>query len=352
MAEDVDPESKTEDPSPKRREEARSKGQIPFSAELVGATVLLAATLGLSIFGRDIGTAFLDIYRHDLKHPNVRELTPLATQELFIRTVLKAMLSLAPLFGLMLAAGIGASIAQVGFQITPERIEFNFEKLDPANGASRLFSMAAIVKGSLAILKVTAVGAVAYWVIDGRLGLILGLGRERLGGGALTAWSLVTRLAIILSAATMLIAAIDYFYTRRRFEIGLRMTKQEVKDENKEQEGDPQLKARMRQLARERARKKMLQEVPKATVVITNPTHYAVALRYDNGNDAAPILVAKGAGDFALAMIDLARENTVPIVERPPLARMLFALVKEGSPIPANLFRAVAEVIAIIYRLR
>jgi flagellar biosynthesis protein FlhB len=352
MAEDVDPESKTEDPSPKRREDARKQGQIPFSAELVGAVILLTASIGLSSFGKSIGGTFLEIYRHDLRELLYRDFTPLAAQELIARTALKAILAIAPLLGLMLAAGIAASIAQVGFQITPERIEFKLDKLNPANGVGRLFSGAAIVKGLLAILKVAAIGGVAYAVIDGRLAGILGLGRDRVAGASVTAWAVVTRLAISLSAATVLIAALDYFYTRRRFEIGLRMTKQEVKDEQKEQDGDPQQKARMRQLGRERARKKMLQEVPKATVVITNPTHYAVALRYENGSDAAPILVAKGAGEFAHAMMKLARENGVPILERPPLARAIFALVKEGSPIPNSLFQAVAEVIALIYRLK
>jgi flagellar biosynthesis protein FlhB len=352
MAEDVDPESKTEDPSPKRREDARLKGQIPFSAELVGAVILLAASIGLAAFGKDIGGTFAEIFRTDLRQLTTTEFSTLDAQVLIVRTTLKAILALAPLFGLLFAAGIAASIAQVGFQITPERLEFKLEKLNPAEGAQRLFSTAAIVKGLLAILKVLAIGGVAYWVIEGRLAPLLGLGRDRIGGAAVTAWSIVTRLAIYLSAATVLIAAIDYFYQRRRFEIGLRMTKQEVKDENKEQEGNPEYKGRMRQLARERAKKKMLQEVPKATVVITNPTHYAVALRYEAGNDAAPVLLAKGAGDFAKAMTDLARQRGVPILERPPLARAIFALVKEGAPIPNSLFQAVAEVIALIYRLR
>jgi flagellar biosynthetic protein FlhB len=165
------------------------------------------------------------------------------------------------------------------------------------------------------------------------------------------AWDLVLRLGLYLVGAMALIAAVDYFYQRRRFEISLRMTKQEVKDELKQDEGDPQQKARMRQIARERMKRKMLQSVPKATVVITNPTHYAVALRYNPG-DPAPVVVAKGAGVFALKIRDLARTHGVPIVERPALARGIYAAVKEGQPIPAVLFRAVAEVLAFIFRLR
>lgn len=351
MAEDVDPESKTEDPSPRRREEARKKGQIPFSAELVGAAVLLAAVVGLISFGGDIGRTLADVVRTELKQPHRGDLTPTGAQERIGRVAVRALSAMAPLFGILLAAGIAASVAQVGLQFTPEKFELKPEKLNPAEGAKRLFSTAALVKGGLGLLKVAAIAGIAYWVIEGRKGVVFSLGRYPLGGAAAAMWDLAMRLALYLVGAMAVVAAIDYFYQRRRFEIGLRMTKQEVKDELKQEEGDPQLKARMRQLARERMKRKMLTEVPKATVVITNPTHYAVALRYDAG-DPAPVVVAKGAGEFALKIRELARKHAVPLVERPELARGLYAAAKEGRPIPAVLFRAVAEVLAFIYRLR
>lgn len=351
MAEDVDPESKTEDPSPRRREEARRQGQIPFSTELVGAAVLLAAVVGLIYFGRGIGDGLLDVFRTDLREAFRPDLTPALAQELFTRLLLRALGVLTPFFGALLAAGVAASVAQVGLQITPEKLEFKPDRLNPADGAKRLFSVAALVKGGLGLLKVAAIGGVAYWVLEGRGGVLLTLGRQTLGGAAEAAWALALRLALYLVGATAFIAAIDYFYQRRRFEVGLRMTKQELKDELKQEEGDPQLKHRMRQLARERMKKKMLTAVPKATVVITNPTHYAVALRYTAG-DAAPVVVAKGAGAFAAKIRELARTHSVPLIERPVLARALYAGVKDGQPIPAGLFQAVAEVLAFIYRLR
>jgi flagellar biosynthetic protein FlhB len=351
MAEEVDEESKTEDPSPRRREEARKQGQVPFSQELVGAAVLLAAVAGLMWFGRSIGVGMLEVVRTDLARLFHPELTTAGAQELFARGVVRLLTVLAPWFGLMLAAGVAASVAQAGFQITPERLEFKPEKLNPAEGAQRLFSTAALVKGGLAVLKVVAIGGVAYWVFEGRFGVIVGLSRERLGGAVAAAWAVASRLALYLSAATALVAAADYLYQRRRFEAGLRMTKQEVKEELKQEEGDPQLKARVRQLARERSKRKMLAQVPKATVVITNPTHYAVALRYAGG-DAAPVVVAKGAGALARRIAELARRHAVPVVERPVLARGIYATVKDGLPIPAALFRAVAEVIAFVYRIK
>jgi flagellar biosynthetic protein FlhB len=352
MAEDVDEESKTEEASPRRREEARKQGQVPFSQELVGAAVLLAAILGLIAFGRSIGDGLLEILRTDLRAAFHADLSPLAVQELFSRAVVRIVALLAPWFGAMLAGGVVASIAQAGFQITPERLELKPEKLNPVSGAQRLFSTVALVKGGLAVLKVLAIGGVAYWVFEGRSGVIVGLGRERLGGAVVAAWAVVLRLALYLSAATVLVAVADYLYQRRRFEAGLRMTKQEVKEELKQDEGDPQLKHRMRQIARERAKRKMLTQVPKATVVITNPIHYAVALQYRHGSNEAPVVVAKGAGALAQKLVELARQHSVIVVERPALARGIYAAVKEGMPIPNALFLAVAEVINFVYRIK
>lgn len=271
---------------------------------------------------------------------------------MFVRAVTKTGAVLLPWLGVLLAAGVAASVVQAGFQITPERLAFKPEKLNPAEGAQRLFSTAALVKGGLAVLKVLAIGGVAYWVVEGRQGVIVGLTRYRLEPATTAAWAVAMRLALYLTAATAAVAALDYLYQRRRFETSLMMTKQEVKEELKQEEGDPQLKHRMRQIARERSRRKMLAEVPKSTVVITNPTHYAVALRYTPGTDAAPVLVAKGSGASALKIAELARKNGVPVVERPLLARGIYAAVKEGMPIPNALFRTVAEVIAFVYRLK
>lgn len=352
MAEDVDPESKTEDASPKRRDDARRQGQVPFSAELVGATVLLAGIVALANRGKPLGLAMLAIFRDDLPKAFHGDFSALDAQILLTRTTVTVLAALAPILGVMVAAGIAAGVVQAGFQITPERLEWKLDRLDPTAGFGRLFSFASVVKGFLGILKVIAVAVVAYVVIAGRAGLVTGMSRDSLGGATVTAWGLVGRLAVALAAAAFLISLIDYVYQRRRFETSLRMTKQEVKEELKESEGDPQQKGRMRQIARERAKRKMLAEVPKATVVITNPTHYAVALRYNGGLDLAPVLVAKGTGAVAEKILNLARASGVPVVERPPLARLLYKSVREGQPIPALMFRAVAELIAFVYRLR
>lgn len=352
MAEEVDPESKTEDPTPRRREEARRQGRVPFSAELVGSLVTLAGVLGLMYIGPNVWDALITIFRSDLPRAGRGELGPAEAAELLGRTGLRALAAMLPFFGLLLAVGVAAAVAQVGFQLNTEKLEPDFDKLNPANGLGRLFSVAALVRGLLTLAKVIALAGVAYFVLGGRGGVIASLGfHPRLAGATPTAWALVTRLMLYLSGAVAVVALFDYAFQRRRFEQALRMTKEELKQELKQEEGDPQIKARIRQIARERAQRKMLTEVPKATVVVTNPTHYAVALRYDSNRDAAPVVVAKGKGAFALRIARLARESGVPVLERPPLARALHG-IKEGQPIPGALFRAVAEVLAFVMRLR
>ncbi len=351
MAEDADPESKTEDPTPRRREEARRQGQVPFSAELVGSIVLLAGVIALGNVGPAVGTAMADVFRTDLATAYRSELTPTDVRDMLTALVLRLLGTLAPMFATLLGIGVAAAVAQVGFEINTEKLSPNFDKLNPVSGVGRLFSVAALVRGGLTILKVLALAVVAYIVIEPRFGVVLSLARDRLGGSVLAAWALVIRLATYLSAAVALVAVLDYLHQRRQFEQSLKMSKQDLKDELKQEEGDPQLKARIRQIGRDRLRQKMLKAVPTATVVVTNPTHYAVALRYDAERDAAPVVVARGAGAFAKRVMKLARDRGIPVVERPVLARALYGL-KEGQAIPGPLFRAVAEVLAFVYRLR
>ena len=352
MADEVDEESKTEDPTPRRREEARRQGQVPFSAELVGSLVLLAGIIGLSNLGPNLGATMQNVFRHELRLHVPRDFGSEEAHVLIGRVAIQALTGLAPFLGLLFAVAVAASIAQVGFQINTERLELNFDKLNPATGWERLISMSALVRLLLTLLKVAALGFVAYWVLGRRGGVITSVGRDRLGGAAMTAWALILQLATYLAAAVVLISVFDFVHQRRKFEKSLRMTKQELKEEMKQEEGDPHIKGRIRQLQRERSRRRMMAEVPKATVVITNPTHYAVALRYNAPQDTAPVVVAKGTGPFAKRIAELAREHSVPILERPALARAVYSGVKEGHPIPGVLFRAVAEVLAFVYRFR
>ncbi len=319
---------------------------------MVGSLVLLAGVIGLNEIGPAIWAAMYDVFRHNLVGLVSGEFGSSEAQEVLLRVVARMLAALAPFFGLLLAVGVSASIVQVGFQINTEKLEPNFDRLNPVAGFGRLFSTAALVRGGLIILKVIALAIVAYVVLERRGGIITGLSRDRLGGAVAAGWAVVMRLALYLVASVALVALLDYVFQRRKFEQSLRMTKQELKEEQKQEEGSPQIKARIRQLQRERAKRRMLAEIPKATVVLTNPTHYAVALRYDPTRDAAPVVVARGAGMFALRIARLARNHSIPVLERPALARAVYAGVREGQPIPGPLFRAVAEVLAFVYGLR
>ncbi|MCS6866410.1 MAG: flagellar biosynthesis protein FlhB [Gemmataceae bacterium] len=352
MAEDIDRESKTEEPTPRRREEARRQGQVPFSAELVGSVVLLAGVIALMYLGTDIWYALRDVLHHARPPQFQPDFGLEAAVALLSRTFLRVLVALGPFLGVLLAVGVAVSVAQAGFQINTEKLAPDFEKLNPAQGVSRLVSLASLVKTGLTLLKVAALAVVAYLILEGRLGVLTALSHGPLAWSVAAAWAIVLRLAVFLAAAIVGVALLDYAYQRYRFEQSLRMTKDEVKRELKEDEGDPLVKARLRQIARERTRRKMLAAVPQATVVITNPTHYAIALRYNTLQDDAPVVVARGRGGLARRIAELARQQGVVVLERPPLARTLYHSVPLGQPIPPALFRAVAEVLALVYRQR
>ncbi len=352
MAEDADIEDKTFDATPRRREEARRQGRFAFSQDLASSTLTMAGIVGLMLIGPYMGGNLLDEFRDGLGRLRFEELDGPTATGIFIGLFGRGMAVVGGFLAVVFVAAVLVGIVQAGFHISPERLEPDFEKLSPASGWRRVFSMSNVVKGLLAAAKVIVLAWVVYALVRGRSGVLLSLGHDSVPGAASAAWHLILRIAIWMAAVIFALGIVDFVYQYRRFEAGLRMTREEFERENKEEEGDPRLKARRRQLARERTRRKMLAAVPKATVVVTNPTHYSVALRYEQGKDTAPILVAKGAGGFGRRLTQLARENGVPVLERPELARALYRSVREEQEIPPGLFLAVAEVIAFVYRLR
>ena len=282
---------------------------------------LMAGIVALLMMGQSIGGGLLNLFRSDLSHLLHDDLDAIQTRNIFLRLFGNAIAILGGFLGTLVAIGVATGIVQVGFHITPEKLEPDFDRLNPANGVSRLFSVASIVRGLFAILKVV-VDVVAYVILRSRIGQIMTLGEDSLPAAVATAWSITLRLALFLVGILAVLGIADFIYQKQRFEATLRMSKQELKEELKREEGDPLIKIRIRQLARQRARQKMLSAVPKATVVITNPQHLAVALRYDQGKGSvAPVVVAKGAGVSAHRMIELARKHAVPVIERPPESR-------------------------------
>jgi flagellar biosynthetic protein FlhB len=352
MASPEDLDSRTEPATQRRRDEARDQGRVTFSPELSGGLLLLAGTLLLAAMARGVGNGLVDAVREGLAQPLHEALVEKEAGALLIGEYWRWLLLTGGFLGLLLFIGTGSVVAQVGLRVAPDKLTVDFGKLAPGNPLEKIISINALVRGGLALLKVAALAALAWAVLHGRSGFLAAAGGGDTGHLAARGWDLTLRLAIAVAAALFVLGAADYTYQRYRFEAALRMTRQEVKEELKREEGDPAVRARVRQVQREMARRRMMSAVPKASVVITNPTHVAVALRYERGVTAAPRVVAKGEGFVAERIKELARRHGIPVVERRPLARALFKAVAIGQELPRELFYVVAEVLAYVYRLR
>ena len=257
-----------------------------------------------------------------------------------------------PIFAAMVIVGLGVNVAQVGFRISTKKLEPNFDKLNFVKGLKRFFEMKALVQLVRDPLKLSIVAIVAFLVLRGEFDRFFLLPDMDVEQFAETLVILVVTIALKIGAAILVLAVIDFFYQRYEFEKSIKMSKQEIKDEYKDTDGNPQIKGRMRQVAREMARRRMMDDVPTADVVVTNPTHIAVALKYIPDKMDAPMVVAKGERLIAQKIKEIARQHGVPVYEDKPLARSLFKMCDVGDLIPASLFKAVAEVLAYIYRLK
>jgi flagellar biosynthesis protein FlhB len=351
MAEDSDLE-KTEAASPRRLEKAREEGQVPRSREL--STFLVLAT-GVAILwggGAYIYGVLDGIMRHALGFdPNLGRDTSVMIASA-VSNGWQALLMLLPILVLLAIAGIAAGLALGGLVWSGKPLEFNVGKLNPLSGLGRMFSWQTAVELTKAVFKallVGGVGAAAIWSYHDDL---IGLMHAAPAAALARMLNIVGMCCALVVGALLLIALMDVPWQIFSHAKKLRMSKEDLKQEFKESEGDPMIKARMRQLQRQAARRRMMAEVPKADVVVTNPTHYAVALRYSDGDMAAPRVVAKGMGEIAARIRELAQENRVPMLEAPPLARALYRHVELGQEIPAALYTAVAEVLAWVFQLR
>lgn len=340
---------KTEEPTSKRISDARKKGNVQRSTDVTTAVVLLAALLMFRFFWEP---AVRDLHALTQGHLGRFPRGDLSIDGLWVIFLQDAWILvrvLAPFLFVLLLAGIVVNYAMVGPLFTTEPLRPDLSKLNPINGVKRFFSARSAVELIKGVVKLLIIGAIVWNVLADRYPQILGgfrMSPQSVGPLiADTAWTLAFRCILALIA----IAVLDFYWQRYDYRKSLKMTKQEVKDESKQQEGDPQVKGEIRKRMRQAARRRMMQQVPKATVVITNPTHFAVALLYDP-DVGAPMVVAKGADDVALRIRDLAREHDVPVVENPPLARELFRLVDLGEIIPSELYAAVAEILVSLAR--
>jgi len=352
MSERSDQE-RTEEPTAKRRSEAREKGQVAQSREISSVLVLILC-LGLLTAG---GGWMMERLRFLLAHVfgqvGTLRLESIETATASMAFVMKHALTIVlPLMAVAMVAGLAANVAQVGFMISTKSLKFDLAKLNPLSGLKRLVSLRSLVELLKALLKMLVIGTVTYLTLRSQWDQVPALVQVGVGDILTFAAATATKIAFYACLALAGLAALDYGYQRWQHEKDLRMTKQEVKDEMRQSEGDPKIKARIRSAQLEMSRKRMMAAVPQAAVVITNPTHLAVALKYEMKDMAAPQVVAKGAGFVAERIKEIARANGIPVIEQKPLARALFKAVDVGRSIPVELYRAVAEVLAYVYRLK
>jgi flagellar biosynthetic protein FlhB len=345
MPETRDQEERTESATPRRREEARKRGQVARSMELTSAFMFLVGMVTIRLVFPSIFSQMMNIsiqcWMFDSRSSLAQNL---------VSSIKHSALALAPLAMVMLASSLVVNYAQVGFLVSGEALTPKFERINPVKGISRLISKRTVVMLIQSLFKVLVVGYILYITLKGERDKIISLSDMPIKMAVAQVSSIIFKMGMWTALLLFVLAAFDYAYQRWDYERSLRMTKQEFKEEMKHTEGDPLIKARIRSIQREVAARRMMQEVPKADVIITNPTALAVALKYDKEVDSAPKICAKGARLIAERIKAIAREHDVPITEDKPLARALFNL-ELGREIPVVLYKAVAEILARVYRL-
>lgn len=353
MAEDTG--EKTEQPTAKRLRDARERGQVPRSRDLGVAVSSVALTLALGSFGPGIVSAIAARLAAGIRRIGDNPLHAISPGELTSAVVADGLLvgrTIGPLLGIAALVGVAGMLGQSGFVLTSEPLKWNWEKLSPASGLARLKPSQSGVELLKSILMATALGVIAWRVIDAMLadgGLIA---RMAPGEAARYGWESIRRLLWQSALVSLAVGVADFLVQRWRTTNALMMTKQDVRDEAKASEGSPEIKARIRHIQREMTKRRMLKAVETATVVITNPTHYAVALHYERTTMTAPVVVAKGVDHVAARIKDIAARHGVPTVENVPLAQALYKSAEVGDSIPGPLFGAVAEVLAYLVRIK
>jgi flagellar biosynthesis protein FlhB len=349
MADNDQEQERSEQATSKRREDAREKGQVARSQELVSVGILVACLIYFYFGTSGLLKGIMELMTSGFRTAVRADLTPDSLTNLLVNHVFGGFIILFPLLLTVVVAAIIGNITQIGILFSSESISPQFSKIDPIKGFKRLFSLRSVIELIKSIFKMCVVGTVAYIVVKGEISNMLLLMEQNVWGMMIYFGHICFKIILATTIVLILLAVLDYIYQRWEYEKSLRMTKQEIKDEYKNTEGDPLIKSRIRRLQREIAQKRMMAEVPKADVVITNPTHLAVAIKYDPLNMMAPKVVAKGANLIAEKIRQVARENDIPVIEDKPLAQVLYKIVEINSLIPEDLYRAVAEVLAFVY---
>jgi flagellar biosynthesis protein FlhB len=352
MAEHDSAQERTESATPKREEEARRKGQVPRSRDLNAAAVTLFSCAALSIFGEQIIAGFAAMMRTSLSPRGALLLHPEQMLQALSAVSWAGFMAIMPVLLAGFAAAILAPMLLSGWNFSAAALMPQFSRLNPVTGMGRLFSSNGLIELGKALLKFAVIAVIAVQVLRGDAAALLALGQQSLPMAMQQAAQLCSQALLTLAFGMLLIAGVDVPIQLWQHAKQLKMSRQEIKQEQKESDGSPEVKGKIRRLQQEMARRRMMAEVPKADVVITNPTHFAVALRYDEARNRAPMVVAKGADEIAARIREIAAENKVPIFAAPPLARVLYRSVDLNREIPAALYTAVAQVLTYIFQLR
>jgi flagellar biosynthesis protein FlhB len=345
-------QEKTEKATPKKRQESRKKGQVAKSADINAALVMFFSILFLSFLGSWMGERLLHLFRHSLDKNILFDITETSVPKMFGELSIEVAIIVAPIMIAAMFAGVLGNYMQVGFLLSTEAIQMKLERINPLSGFKRIYSVRALVELSKSLLKITFIGSVTFFILWMERDVYLRMSLVSIETTLSVFGGLAMKMGFFASLVLLFLAFLDYMYQKYDFEKNIRMSKQDIKDEYKKSEGDPKIKGKIKEKQRQMAMRRMMQEVPKADVIITNPTHYAICLKYDEGGMDAPVVVAKGVDLIAQKIKEIAKENKVAIVENKPLARTLYSRVEIGEVIPEDLFKAVAEILAFVYRIK
>jgi len=351
MAEGEDKSEKTEEPTDRKLRQAREEGDVPKSQEVSGWFTLAAGLAMMAFLAPGLSSDLTRMLRIFLAQPHELSLDPGAAVDLAAATSVRLALVVAFAFAILILAAIFGNLVQTGLMFTPKKLSPKLDKLDPVKGVGRMFGPEGWVNFFKGVGKMAIVGVAITLVLWPRRDELAALPAVAPIGILMEVYTAAIQLMIAALIAYAAIAALDFVFQRKQFMDRNKMSRKEIRDELKDTEGDPMVRAKLRQIRQERAQRRMMARVPDAAVVVTNPTHYAVALEYEQGVTPAPICVAKGTDDVALRIRELAKEHDIPIVEDPPLARGLFASVELEETIPAEHFAAVAKVIGYVLTL-
>lgn len=348
---EADNGERSEEATQARREDFRKRGQIAQTRELSSVFVLFAGVLMIWVSSHFVFKQLHEIFLQTMGDGLVSAVREGNMLSILSFATGKMALILVPLLIVFFVIGFASSLLQIGFVYNEEALQLNWERLDPVSGLKRMFAMRSLIEGFKSCLKVVLILFLSYSLLRHQIALLPHLMDFSIPEIFVFLGNVMTRLLFGVGGFMVALAALDYFYQRWDLERQMRMTKQEVKEEMKSREGDPMIRARMKRIQREMSSRRMMEEVPKADVIVTNPTHIAIALKYSE-NMVAPQVIAKGADLVADKIRELAREHGIPIVENKPLARTMFKTLKIGAAIPRELYTAVAEVLSYVYRLK